>query len=123
MAEALAQRRQERDRLLGLARAYVEALGRRIPVAAAVVVGSVARGDFNVWSDIDVVVVSPALPDRIPERATLLASDAPPGVQPVGFRPEEFGTAWRKGNPLAREAATTGVILQGGEYLAQLIEA
>jgi predicted nucleotidyltransferase len=122
VAEALDQRRRERDRLLALAEAYIETLTRRLPVSAAVVVGSVARGDFNVWSDVDVVIVSPALPDRIPERAALLAASAPARVQPVGFRPEEFATAWRKANPLAREATTTGVTLRGKEYLAQLIK-
>ena len=35
-----------------------------LPIEVATVIGSVARGDFNVWSDVDVLVVSEALPSR-----------------------------------------------------------
>lgn len=119
MAKALSERRQERDRLLALARSYVETLSVRLPVTAAAVVGSVARGDFNLWSDVDVVVVASSLPERLPDRTALLTADAPGGVQPVGFRPEEFERAWRRGNPLAREATSGGVVLLGNDFLDQ----
>jgi predicted nucleotidyltransferase len=122
VAEALAARRREQAGLLELARAYVERLRGRVPVRAAAVVGSVARGDFNLWSDVDVVVVAEGLPERIPDRSATLVADAPPRVQPVGFLPEEFRVAWRKGNPLAREAAD-GVVLVGKEYLEALVAA
>jgi len=42
---------------MGLAREFVERASHRMPIVAAAVVGSVARGDFNVWSDIDVIVI------------------------------------------------------------------
>jgi predicted nucleotidyltransferase len=119
MSEALAQRRRERDRLIELARSYVERLARRRPLVAAVVVGSVARGDFNVWSDVDVVVVAEGLPERAPERGDALGEDAPGGVQPVGFTPDEFVQALGRGNPLAREAVTRGIVLLGGEFLRE----
>jgi uncharacterized protein len=113
VADPVAVRRQERQRLLLLARSYVDALSGRTPVVAAAVVGSVARGDFNVWSDIDVVVVVGDLPQRAPERSSLLVEGAPPGVQPVGFTPDEFRRALESGNPLAREILDGGVILAG----------
>ena len=122
VAEVLAARRREREGLLDLARAYVERLQGRVPVRAAVVVGSVARGDFNLWSDVDVVVVADRLPERAPDRSAVLVADAPPRVQPVGFLPGEFRAAWRKGNPLAREAAD-GMLLVGKEYLKALLAA
>lgn len=100
MAEALDIRRRERERLLGLARLYVERLSHRIALVAAAVVGSVARGDFNVWSDVDVVVVAERLPERTPERNAALAEDAPPGIEPHGFTPAEFELALRKRNAL-----------------------
>jgi predicted nucleotidyltransferase len=89
-------------------------------VLAAAVVGSVARGDFNVWSDVDVVVVAEGLPERAPDRGLLLVTDAPGRVQPVGFTPEELAMALRRGNPLAREAVTSGVVLSGGELLRRV---
>jgi hypothetical protein len=117
MSEALAERRDQRDRLIGLAREYVDRLRERLPVVAAAVVGSVARGDFNVWSDVDVVIVAEGLPDRAPDRAAVLTEDSPGGVQPVGYRPQEFRAAWAKGNRLVREAVERGIPLEGEPYL------
>lgn len=117
VADPLEDRRRERQRLIGLAREHVERFARRRPVTAAAVVGSVARGDFNVWSDVDVVIVVEGLPERAPERGRLLAIDAPPRVQAVGFTPEEFRAALAAGNPLAREAVERGVALAGESFL------
>lgn len=116
MAEVLARRRAERERMIELARTYLERLSARVPVVAAAVAGSVARGDFNVWSDIDVVVVSDALPGRVPERSALLATDAPPGVQAVGYTREEFRRALARGDPLAASVVREGVVLRGGGF-------
>lgn len=116
MAEIVEARRRERDRLIGLARGYVERLSRRLPVVAAAVVGSVARGDFNVWSDVDVIVVVDELPTRAPDRGSVLSTDAPPGVQAIGFTPHEFREALTAGNPLAREASEVGVVLRGDGF-------
>ncbi|MDQ3875371.1 MAG: nucleotidyltransferase domain-containing protein [Actinomycetota bacterium] len=114
--DVLAERQRERERLIALARTYVERLGRRTPVVAAAVAGSVARGDFNVWSDVDVVVVVQTLPARLPDRAALLAADAPGGVQGVGYTEPEFDRELRRGNPLVKEAVASGVILAGEEF-------
>jgi hypothetical protein len=118
MVEALEERAREQERLIGLARTYVESLALRVHVLAAVVVGSVARGDFNMWSDVDVVVVAESLPERAPERGRVLAEDAPGGVQPVGFTRTEFEAAVERGSPLATEAASAGFVLLGAEFLA-----
>ena len=108
MADAVATRRRERERLIETARRYVERLAERVPVAAAAVVGSVARGDFNVWSDVDVVVVAADLPARAPDRQAVLGADAPGGVQAIGFTPAELAVALERRNPLA-------LALDGGE--------
>jgi hypothetical protein len=115
----LERRRQEQGRLIRLARAYVDGLSLRVDLVAAAVVGSVARGDFNVWSDIDVLVVARSLPERLPDRAALLAEGAAPGIQPVGFTPAEFSTALAKRNRIAVEAIDAGVVLLGEESLRE----
>jgi predicted nucleotidyltransferase len=120
VAKAIADRRREQRELIELARTYVQSLAGRLPVAAASVVGSVARGDFNAWSDIDVVLIVDGLPPRAPERSALLLADAPPRIQPIGFTRDEFGRAFRRGNPLAREALELGVTLHGAEELRRL---
>lgn len=117
MADPVAVRRAEQQRLIATARRYVERLSRRAPITAAVVAGSVARGDFNVWSDIDVVIVADGLPERLLDRQDLLLSDAESGVQAIAFTPAEFRVALAKRNKLAHEAVEIGVPLVGGPAL------
>ena len=64
----IARRRAEREQLIQLAADYVRHLSTKLPVLAAYVAGSAARGDFNVWSDVDVVIVAEGLPERIPDQ-------------------------------------------------------
>ncbi|MGH2708275.1 MAG: nucleotidyltransferase domain-containing protein [Actinomycetota bacterium] len=109
----LARRRGEREALLDLARGYVDTLPQSLGVAAVVVVGSVARGDFNVWSDVDVLVLARHLPERELDRLKLLVEVAPAGVQPVGWTPDEFRVELARGNPIAKEALQAGVVLRG----------
>lgn len=118
MADVVAARRVERERLLSTARTYVERLAARVPVVGAVVAGSVARGDFNVWSDVDVVVVADDLPEGALDRAALLLVDAPPRVQPIGYTPAELGAAWQARNRLVLEAVEHGVVIAGGDVFA-----
>ena len=113
VADPLERRRAERDRLVATARAYVERVAARIPVLAAGVAGSVARGDFNVWSDLDVIIVSDDLPEPGPSRAEVLGEGAPAGVEPHGYTMSEFARAIERGDRLAQEAVEYGVLLLG----------
>jgi len=115
--KAIEEREAERDRLIELATRYVDGLARRLDVRAAAIAGSVARGDFNLWSDVDVVLIAAGLPARAPDRAALLLEDAPPRVQPIGYSPEEFERELLKGNRLVREATERGVVLRGGKLI------
>lgn len=119
MDELLAQRKDRREELIALARDYVDRLSEKMSVLAAAVVGSVARGDFNVWSDIDVVVMG-ELPPAGPARSELLLSEAVGGIQPIGFTPEEYREALKKNNRLVIEVLTAGVILKGKDLLTAL---
>jgi hypothetical protein len=109
----LERRRAEQDARIGTAREWAVRLATRLEVTAAVVFGSSARGDFNRWSDIDVLIVSPALPAGARERLELLGRDAPPGVQPVGWTPEELAARRLRRDPIARECDSCGVVVQG----------
>lgn len=108
---ALARRSRERDALLDRARGFVAGLPGTLGVVAAVVFGSVARGDFNVWSDVDVLVVARNLPPRPQDRLALLGSVR--RVQPVAWTPEEFAAQAAAGNRIAREALGEGVPIAG----------
>jgi predicted nucleotidyltransferase len=113
VSEVLARRRRERERLIGLARDWAAALPERLQVRAAVVFGSVARGDFNKWSDIDVLVVAEGLPAGAQERLELLMEGSPPGLEPIGWTPAELAERRRRGDPIAIEATSQGVVVAG----------
>jgi uncharacterized protein len=112
-ADPLERRRAQRDRLLSQAREHVERVAGRLDLVGAAVAGSVARGDFNVWSDVDLVVVSDDLPEPSLARAEALGDGAAPGLQVHGYTRSEFARAIERGDRLAREAVTQGVLLFG----------
>lgn len=112
-SRVLTRRRAERAALLGRAEAYVRTAASRLDVRAAVVVGSVARGDFNAWSDIDLLVVAEGLPDRVLDRAEA-AGPSPGLVSPVLWTVEEWTRQLGQRNLLAVEALERGAWLVGG---------
>lgn len=107
------RRRRERGKRIDRAERYAAALVERVPSLRAVIVfGSVARGDWNKWSDIDVLVVADDLPDDALARldVVLLADFA--GVQPVAWTPAELA-ARRPTDPIVAEVNTVGVVVHG----------
>jgi hypothetical protein len=111
--DPLEARRAERERLVALARDHVTRLASDLDVVAAIVAGSVARGDFNVWSDVDLVIVSDDLPADPRERFDRLTAHRPGRVEVHGYTTEQFAAAVRRGDALAREAADVGIVLAG----------
>ncbi|MDQ3679183.1 MAG: nucleotidyltransferase domain-containing protein [Actinomycetota bacterium] len=109
----IVRRRAEQAHLVQRAAAWAQRLAGRLPLDAAVVFGSAARGDFNRWSDVDVLVVSVALPDDARQRLEVLMDDAPPGIQPVGWTPEELARRRSEGDPIARECDEVGRTVYG----------
>ncbi len=110
--EVIARRRAERAALIGVARRFADDLDPGLGVRAVVVFGSVARGDFNVWSDIDVLVVADHLPARALDRFAALGEPVP-RLQAVPWTPAEWRRERRRSNPIAVEAVDDGVWLVG----------
>ena len=110
--EVIARRRAERDHLIERARRFSEAWDPGLAVKGAVIFGSVARGDFNLWSDVDLLVVAAAVPNRFVERLAALGPP-PPCVEPIVWTPGEWANQLRRGNPIATEAVERGVWLIG----------
>lgn len=117
-AAVLERRRAERAGLLASARAFVARLPDALGLRAVAVFGSVARGDFNVWSDVDVLIVAEGLPDDYWSRLAALG-DVPSGIEPVVWTSSEWSRQRARGNPIALEAERHGVWLVGSpEQLA-----
>ncbi len=122
-AEVLARRRCERATLVAVASEYVKAISGSLDLLGAAVIGSVARGDFNVWSDIDVLIVARGLPPRYLDRATVLTSVSAPRVQAVAFTPQELMDACSRLDPRVVELHTDGVFLAGETEVRELLQA
>lgn len=109
--DVLERRHAERRALVDRARRYVEGLPGELGLLAAVVFGSVARGDFNRWSDVDLLLIAEAIEGDPLERAERL-EPRPPRVRPIAWTPDEWRSE-RDRNPIAREALEAGVWLVG----------
>lgn len=108
MEKVVQRRLRERLRVIEQARRWARGLPGPV---TAVLTGSYARGDFNLWSDVDIVLVSPRFQGvKVLDR--LRGIDAPPGYEVIPLTPEEFEEMLVRGNPLAVEAATVGVVLR-----------
>jgi predicted nucleotidyltransferase len=88
---ALAEKRhQERVALIDEARAFAGRVRQVVPDARVFLYGSVARGDFNLASDIDLLVVSDALPPQPLARAEFLYRYVGGREEPKGLLRSEF---------------------------------
>lgn len=110
--EVVARRRRERQSLIELARRFADDLDAALEVCAVVVVGSAARGDFNAWSDVDVLVIANRLPGDALERLRALG-DQPARVEAIAWTPWEWQVQRARRNPVAVEAEKRGVWLVG----------
>ncbi|MFA0759464.1 MAG: hypothetical protein KEFWMYNX_001718 [Candidatus Fervidibacter sp.] len=99
MHEVLRRRKAQQEERIATARTYAERLRERLGALTAWLYGSVARGTFKGWSDIDVFVVAEALPSHPLQRGDLLYQDAPVGVEPKGWTKAEFERGLAKRDP------------------------
>lgn len=113
VAQLLAERRRQRAELIERARRFAVALPPSLGVEAVVVFGSVARGDFNLWSDLDVLVVARHLPADWFERHQLLVREAVAPISVVGWTLAEWTVKLASGDAMALEAIGAGVTVAG----------
>ncbi|ESQ22293.1 MAG: Nucleotidyltransferase domain [uncultured Acidilobus sp. MG] len=102
-------RRAERERVIGELREYASRLRARLGRLSMALYGSYARGDFNLWSDVDVIVVSERFRDREFVTRCVELSDAPPRLEAICWTPEEATKAL--GKPWWREALREKVVI------------
>ncbi len=107
----IAAQRARRAELLDLAAAYAASLAREQGPLSALVVGSVARGDFHPGSDIDVVVVAGWLPPGPLARAEVLYRAVTGALEPKGYTPDEWAAL------RARRATWTEAALAEGAWV------
>ena len=105
--EVIEKRRRLREKYIQDSRRWVCSLPFKL---TAVLVGSYARGDFNLWSDVDILLVSTEFKGNPVERLKRL--DIPAGFQVIPLTDKEFKRLLEKGEPLILEAKESGVVLK-----------
>jgi len=105
--EIIKKRVKLREKVIAEAREWAGRLPLKV---TAILVGSYARGDFNLWSDIDIILISDSFKGNPIQRLKEL--NVLPAYQIIPLTPEEFKRLLEKKDPLAVEALKIGVILR-----------
>jgi predicted nucleotidyltransferase len=97
--------------ILNSVKTFIDQLKERgIPVEAAYLFGSYAKGREKEWSDIDVAIISSTISDdRLEERIrfTKISSTIDSRIEPVPFRPDTFVDE----DPLVWEIKKEGILI------------
>jgi len=97
---------------------------RSLDTKCIILYGSLARGDFNERSDIDLIVIASNLPENYYKRAELLSDlivSAVP-IEPLGYTPDEFIKMIQNRHCTSLFAMTEGKPLYGKKYFAFLMK-
>ena len=100
--------------------AYLKALFERLSPRFVVLYGSVARGDFGVGSDVDILIVAEGLPEKFEDRLKTLFDINPTTapIEPIGYTPKEFEELLKRRHATALYAMDEGIpIYDDGLYL------
>jgi predicted nucleotidyltransferase len=104
--DVISRRERERREVIEKARTYVNSLQGSY---TSFLIGSYSRGDFNVWSDVDILLIGEFHGNPV-ER--LLRLDFPPGFEVIPINEEELDKAIRKNNPVIWDVKSKGIVLR-----------
>ena len=104
--EIIEKRKQIRAKIIKEAKEWAESLKGKY---TAILIGSYAKGDFNIWSDVDIVLISDFKGNPL-ER--LKSIDMPAGYEIIPLTFEEFMRLLSKKDPIAKDAIKYKLILR-----------
>ena len=111
MLKAFEERHRQREEFMEMAQTYAEKLREKLGKLMAIVYGSVARGDFNLGSDVDILIISEGLPHHPLERMEVLYSCHEPPLEPKGYTHTEFHALLAKRNSALAEVLKDGIVV------------
>jgi len=126
MERIIEKRLEEQRRVIEEVRKFASCVKKVFGEVTVILFGSYARGDFNEWSDVDVLVVTrertvPKNPlERLNAIEKCLLEYAL--IEPVILTGEEFATLMRKRNPVAEDVARHGIVLVDDLNIKKLLE-
>ncbi len=113
MEKVVRERMKKREKALRVAKEFAECTKKVFDEVSAFLFGSYLRGDFNEWSDIDVLIVAKDPPKNPLRRLDLVESCLLkyPEVEPVIVSVEEFNRMVKKRNPIISDIKKRKVVL------------
>ena len=90
---------------------YSKTASSKLGKFTGVLYGSMARGDANVWSDIDFLVISDQLPENPLKRLEFLYSFTDTPIEVKGYTKNEFLKMIEKRNPIALDSLVEGKVI------------
>jgi len=90
---------------------YSKIISSHLGNFTGVLYGSMARGDNNLWSDIDFLVISDKLPQNLRKRLEFLYSLTEMSIEVKGYTRTEFLNMIEKRNPIALDSLYEGKII------------
>lgn len=90
---------------------YSNAVTSELGKFTGILYGSMARGDYNLWSDIDFIVISDKLPENPLKRLEFLYSLTEEPIEVKGYTRNEFLRMIEKRNPLALDSLEEGKVI------------
>lgn len=105
--EIIERRINQRKAVIDSAREFSRNLNFK---CTAVLIGSYARGDFNLWSDVDLLIISDFKENNPVDR--LRSIDFPPGYEIIPLNVREVEKMCSKGSKFIQDAFREGVVLR-----------
>jgi predicted nucleotidyltransferase len=99
------------DNVIRILKEYSDVVSSNPGEFTGVLYGSVARGDYNLWSDIDFLVISDELPENPLKRPEFLYSLTETPIEVKGYTRNEFLNMIEKRNPIALDSLVDGKII------------
>ena len=126
MERIIERRREERLRVVELVKEFCKEVEKIFNKFTLILIGSYARGDFNLWSDIDVLIVVESCP-RNPLRRFDLIKEVMmnpkfSNIEPIILTIEEIELKVRKKDPLIREVVDYGVFIRDDLNIRDLLK-
>ncbi len=112
MEKIVEERLKARENAIQEAKTFAICIAKKLGKITAILFGSYARGDFNEWSDIDVLILAENLPQNPIKRLDLIQNclEKTPRIEPLIITISEF-TKMKNKNPAIIDALKNGVIL------------
>ncbi len=101
--EIIKRRKRELRERIELAKEFLRSIYEYLRPMTAIIIGSTAKGDFNQWSDVDLVLVSDRFPENPIDRFRMVELKILPGIEPIPLRTADLMKLVEKGSPVVED--------------------